>query len=120
MVTLFGGKPATFLDIGGGASDESIKKALNLVLNYPPVKVVFLNVLGGITRADDVARGVISALEDNKWDVNIVTRLTGTNEEEGQRLLDEAGIPYEISLEEAAKKAVAMCNEIKAKEVEAK
>ena len=82
--------------------------------------MVFLNVLGGITRADDVARGVISALEDNKWDVNIVTRLTGTNEEEGQRLLDEAGIPYEISLEEAAKKAVAMCNEIKAKEAEAK
>ena len=116
MVTLFGGKPATFLDIGGGASDESIKKALNLVLNYPPVKVVFLNVLGGITRADDVARGVIAALEDNKWDVNIVTRLTGTNEEEGQRLLEEAGIPYEISLEEAAKKAVAMCEEIKAKE----
>ena len=116
MVTLFGGKPATFLDIGGGASDESIKKALNLVLNYPPVKVVFLNVLGGITRADDVARGVIAALEDNKWDVNIVTRLTGTNEEEGQRLLEEAGIPYEISLEEAAKKAVAMCEEIKAQE----
>ena len=116
MVTLFGGKPATFLDIGGGASDESIKKALNLVLNYPPVKVVFLNVLGGITRADDVARGVIAALEDNKWDVNIVTRLTGTNEDEGQRLLEEAGIPYEISLEEAAKKAVELCEEIKAQE----
>ena len=78
--------------------------------------MVFLNVLGGITRADDVARGVIAALEDNKWDVNIVTRLTGTNEEEGQRLLEEAGIPYEISLEEAAKKAVAMCEEIKAQE----
>jgi succinyl-CoA synthetase beta subunit len=89
---------------------------LNLVLNYPPVKVVFLNVLGGITRADDVARGVIAALEDNKWDVNIVTRLTGTNEEEGQRLLEEAGIPYEISLEEAAKKAVELCEEIKAQE----
>ena len=78
--------------------------------------MVFLNVLGGITRADDVARGVIAALEDNKWDVNIVIRLTGTNEEEGQRLFDEAGIPYEVSLEEAAKKAVEMCNEIKAEE----
>ena len=77
MFTLFGGKPATFLDIGGGASDESIKKALNLVLNYPPVKVVFLNVLGGITRADDVARGVIAALEDNKWDVNEVYKQNG-------------------------------------------
>ncbi|MBQ6813902.1 MAG: ADP-forming succinate--CoA ligase subunit beta [Methanobrevibacter sp.] len=120
MVTLYGGKPATFLDIGGGASEDSIQKALNLVLNYSPVKVVFLNVLGGITRADDVARGVIAALDASKRKVNIVIRLTGTNEEEGQRLFDEAGIPYEVSLEEAAKKAVAMCEEIKAKEAEAK
>ncbi len=116
MVTLNGGKPATFLDIGGGASDDSIRMALDLVLNYAPVKVVFLNVLGGITRADDVARGVIASLNDSKRDVRIVIRLTGTNEEEGQRLLEEAGIPFEISMEEAAKKAVELCEEIKAKE----
>ncbi|MCQ2964409.1 MAG: ADP-forming succinate--CoA ligase subunit beta [archaeon] len=112
MIKLFGGKPATFLDIGGGASDEVIKKALSLVLNYAPVKVVFLNVLGGITRADDVARGVISALESSKRKINIVIRLTGTNEEEGQRLLEEAGIPYETSMEKAAKKAVEICNSL--------
>ena len=116
MITLYGGKPATFLDIGGGASEESIKMALNLVLNYSPVKVVFLNVLGGITRADDVAKGVIAALESSKRKVHMVIRLTGTNEEEGQRLLEEAGIPYEVSMEEAAQKAVELCEELKAQE----
>lgn len=112
MISLNGGKPATFLDIGGGSSETAIKKALSLVLNYPPVKVVFLNVLGGITRADDVARGVIKALEDSKNKVKIVIRLTGTNEEEGQRILKEAGIPYEISMEKAAKKAVEIRNSL--------
>lgn len=116
MITLYGGKPATFLDIGGGASEESIKMALDLVLNYSPVKVVFMNVLGGITRADDVAKGVIAALESSKRKVHMVIRLTGTNEEEGQRLLEEAGIPFEISMEEAAKKAVELCEELKAQE----
>ncbi len=112
MINLYGGKPATFLDIGGGSSEETIKKALNLVLNYPPVKVVFLNVLGGITRADDVARGVVEAIKSSKRDIPIVIRLTGTNEEEGQRILEEAGIPYEISMEKAAQKAVEICNSL--------
>ena len=84
-------------------------------MNYEPVKVVFLNVLGGITKADDVARGVIKALENVERDVPMVIRLTGTNEEEGQRLLEEAGISYETSMEKAALKAVEICNEIKAK-----
>ena len=113
MIKLNGGKPATFLDIGGGASDQIINQALNIVLNYDPVKVVFLNVLGGITKADDVARGVIKALDDNERKVGIVIRLTGTNEEEGQKLLEEAGIPYEVSMEKAAKKAVELCDSLK-------
>lgn len=116
MIKLNGGEPATFLDIGGGASEHVINQALNIVLNYDPVKVVFLNVLGGITKADDVARGVINALKQADREVHIVIRLTGTNEEEGQKLLEEAGIPYEISMENAAKKAVDLCNELKAKE----
>ena len=115
MIKLNGGEPATFLDIGGGASEQIIDQALNLVLNYEPVKVVFLNVLGGITKADDVARGVLKALEHCERKVPIVIRLTGTNEEEGQRILEEAGISYEISMEKAALKAVELCNEIKAK-----
>ena len=116
MIKLNGGEPATFLDIGGGASEQIINQALNIVLNYDPVKVVFLNVLGGITKADDVARGVIKAVEQSDREIHIVIRLTGTNEEEGQRLLEEAGIPYEISMEKAAKKAVDLCNELKAEE----
>ena len=116
MIKLNGGEPATFLDIGGGASEQIINQALNIVLSYDPVKVVFLNVLGGITKADDVARGVIKALEQSDRKIHIVIRLTGTNEEEGQRLLEEAGIPYEVSMEKAAKKAVDLCNELKASE----
>ncbi|MGZ7070034.1 MAG: ADP-forming succinate--CoA ligase subunit beta, partial [Methanobacterium sp.] len=72
----------------------------------PNVKVIFLNVLGGITRADDVAKGVINALNNANRKVPLVIRLTGTNEEEGQRILTEAGISYETSMEDAAKKAV--------------
>ncbi|WP_409200590.1 ADP-forming succinate--CoA ligase subunit beta [Methanobrevibacter sp. DSM 116169] len=113
MIKLKGGKPATFLDIGGGSSEATIKKALEMVINYEPVKVIFLNVLGGITRADDVAKGVIDVLNESDKKINIVIRLTGTNEEEGQRLLKEADIPYDISMEKAAEKAVEICNSLK-------
>ena len=111
MIKLYGGNPATFLDIGGGASSKNIEKAINLVLKYPKVKVIFLNVLGGITRADDVASGVINVLNNANRKVPMVIRLTGTNEEEGQRLLSEAGISFETSMEAAAKKAVELCNQ---------
>lgn len=106
MLKLYGGKAATFLDIGGGASKENIARALNIVISNHKVKVVFLNVLGGITRADDVANGVISVLEGAERKIPLVIRLTGTNEEEGQRILNEAGISFETSMEAAASKAV--------------
>ena len=112
MINLYGGKPATFLDIGGGASQESITRAINLVLSEPNVKVIFLNVLGGITRADDVAHGVVAVLNSADHKVPIVIRLTGTNEEEGQRILTEAEIPFETSMEEAAEKAVEICRSL--------
>ena len=112
MLKLYGGKPATVLDIGGGSSQENIVKALNIVISDPDVKTVFLNVLGGITRADDVARGVLDVLDATKHKVPIVIRLTGTNEEEGQRILKEAGVSYETSMEAAAKKAVELCKDI--------
>ncbi|HHY00862.1 MAG TPA: ADP-forming succinate--CoA ligase subunit beta [Methanothermobacter sp.] len=113
MLNLYGGKPATFLDIGGGASQKNIVRALNLVISNSNVKVVFLNVLGGITRADDVANGVITVLKNSKRDVPLVIRLTGTNEEEGQRILQKAGVNYETSMENAAKKAVEICDGLK-------
>ena len=109
MLKLYGGEPATFLDIGGGSSQEDISKALNLVISEPDVKTVFLNVLGGITRADDVARGVLDTLNASKRKVPLVIRLTGTNEAEGQKILTEAGVVYETSMEAAAKKAVEIC-----------
>jgi len=112
MLKLYGGKPATFLDIGGGASQENIARALNLVISNPNVKVVFLNVLGGITRADDVANGVITVLKGSEREVPLGIRLTGTNEKEGQRILKAAGINYETSMEAAAKKAVDICNSL--------
>lgn len=109
LLKLYGGRPATFLDIGGGASQKNIARALNLVISNPKVKVVFLNVLGGITRADDVANGVVEVLEGAERKVPLVIRLTGTNEEEGQRILTEVGVAFETSMEAAAKKAVEIC-----------
>ncbi len=109
MLRIYGGNPATFLDIGGGASTENIEKALNLVISDPDVKVVFLNVLGGITRADDVAKGIVNVLNASKRKIPLVIRLTGTNEEEGQRILTEAGVSFETSMEDAAKKATLLC-----------
>ena len=113
MLKLYGGDPATFLDIGGGSSRENIAKALNIVISDLDVKTVFLNVLGGITRADDVARGVLDVLESSKRKVPLVIRLTGTNEEEGQKILKDAGVSYETSMEAAAQKAVQLCIESK-------
>jgi succinyl-CoA synthetase beta subunit len=113
MLKLYGGSPATFLDLGmGGASPKTIGKALNQVISDEDVKVVFLNVLGGITRADDVAKGVLKLLDKSERKVPLVIRLTGTNEEEGQRILTEAGISFETSMEAAARKAVELCEKV--------
>lgn len=112
MLNIYGGEPATFLDIGGGASQENIARALNMVISDPDVKVVFLNVLGGITRADDVARGVLDVLDASQRKVPLVIRLTGTNEEEGRRILTEAGVSFETSMETAAQKAVEICQSL--------
>ena len=112
LIEYYGEKPATFLDVGGGASEENITKAINLVLKNPNAKVIFLNVLGGITRADDVAKAVVNVSNEAENKVPIVIRLTGTNEEEGQRILEENGIPYETSMEKAAQKAVSIMQEL--------
>lgn len=106
LINYYGEEPATFLDVGGGADEDNIKEAINLVLRNPHVKVIFLNVLGGITRADDVAKAVIKVKEEKHSKIPIVIRLTGTNEEEGQKLLRENNIDFETSMEKAAKKAV--------------
>lgn len=107
VVKLYGGEPANFLDIGGGAGKDKVKVALQIILEDPNVKAVMINIFGGITRVDEVARGIIAALEEVKTDVPMVARLTGTNEEEGRKLLAESRLIPAATLAEAAQKAVA-------------
>jgi succinyl-CoA synthetase beta subunit len=109
MAKLFGGSPANFLDIGGGAKAETVAAALRIILADPNVRAVLLNIFGGITRCDEVAMGILSALKDVRLDLPMVVRLVGTNEEDGRRLLQEANLPNMVTamtLAEAARKAV--------------
>ena len=109
MTKLFGGAPANFLDIGGGAKAETVAMALRIILSDPNVKAVLFNIFGGITRCDEVARGILAALGEVRVDLPMVVRLVGTNEEEGRALLDAANIPHmetARTLAEAARKAV--------------
>ena len=107
-VMLYGGHAGNFLDLGGGASPERIGKAVEFVLKDSRVKALFVNVLGGITRCDDTAKGIIDARKKLNDKKPIVVRMMGTNEEEGKRLLHEAGIETDDTMEEAAQKAVAL------------
>ena len=107
-VTLLGGKPANFLDLGGGASPERIETAVTFVIKDPRVKTVFVNILGGITKCDDTALGIIETRRRLGSEKPIVVRMMGTNEEEGKRLLEEAGIETLDTMEEAAERAVAL------------
>lgn len=107
VVKMYGGEPANFLDIGGGAGKEKVKAALQIILADPNVKAVMFNIFGGITRVDEVARGIIAALEEVKTDVPMVARLTGTNEVEGRKLLEGSVLISAVSLADAAQKAVA-------------
>jgi succinyl-CoA synthetase beta subunit len=107
-VTLQGGRPANFLDLGGGASAESIARGVEFVLSDPRVRALFVNILGGITRCDETARGIVEARLETGAEMPIVVRLMGTNEEEGRRLLAEAGVDTLDTMEEAARTVVAL------------
>lgn len=106
LLTLYGGRPANFLDVGGGASSDRIAAALRIVALDPNVSVIFMNILGGITRCDEVAKGILEAKRILRLEKQIVIRLSGTKEEEGRRILEEAGIHAISNMEEAAKKVV--------------
>lgn len=107
IIKLFGGDPANFLDIGGGAKAEQVATALQLILSDAHVKAVLFNIFGGITRGDEVARGIIAALDRIQTDVPMVVRLAGTNAEEGKEILSAANMETATTLSEAARKAVA-------------
>jgi succinyl-CoA synthetase beta subunit len=105
-VMLQGGKAANFLDLGGGATPERIGKAVKFVLGDERTKALFVNVLGGITRCDHTAQGIVSARKELGSDKPIVVRMMGTNEEEGKTILKENGIDTLDSMEEGARMAV--------------
>jgi succinyl-CoA synthetase beta subunit len=106
----YGGSPANFLDIGGGAREDKVEAALRIILSDPNVKSVMFNIFGGITRGDDVARGIVKVLGQMKPDVPMVVRLVGTNAEEGRRILEDANLNAAKTLDEAAQKAVELAN----------
>jgi succinyl-CoA synthetase beta subunit len=106
IIKLFGGEPANFLDIGGGANAEKVAAALRIILQDKNVKAVLFNIFGGITRGDEVAKGILEALKTVKTSVPMVVRLAGTNAAEGRALLADANMITAETLAEAAQKAV--------------
>ncbi|MEM2911083.1 MAG: ADP-forming succinate--CoA ligase subunit beta [Candidatus Bathyarchaeia archaeon] len=108
VIQSYGGKPANFLDVGGGASSVKMAEALKIVLSDPNMEVVLINILGGVTRCDEIARGIIEAKEKLGAKKPFIIRLMGTKEEEGKHMLAQAGMYVMDDMEEAAKLAVKM------------
>jgi succinyl-CoA synthetase beta subunit len=107
LVKLAGGEPANFLDIGGGAKQDKVTAAFRIILDDPNVKAILINIFGGITRGDEVARGIVEARQALTRDVPMVVRIVGTNSEEAKPILAEANLITADSLDDAAAKAVA-------------
>jgi len=110
ILHLLGGEAANFLDVGGSADAERIAGALKLILTDPAVKVIFINIFGGILRCDIFARGLLEAVKQAEARVPLVVRLIGTNQEEGKRILNGSGLSFTVddNLESAAARAVAI------------
>ena len=108
IIKLEGGEPANFLDVGGGATEEKVKKAFNIILSDKKVRSVLVNIFGGIMRCDTIARGVIAAAKEASINVPLVVRLEGTNVEKGLEILSKSGLNIisADNLSDAAKKAV--------------
>lgn len=112
MIKLYGGEPANFLDIGGSSNPQKIIEAMKLLLSDKHVKVVLVNIFGGITRCDDVAKGLIEAFKELDTDIPIVIRLTGTNEAEGRALLEGTRFTVGTSMADAGHKAVEIASKL--------
>jgi len=108
-IVVHGGRPANFLDVGGGASPEKVANAFRIVLKDPNVRAILVNIFAGINRCDWIAQGVVQATRDQQVEVPVVVRLAGTNVEEGKRILDESGLALiqADDLDDAAAKAIA-------------
>ena len=108
-ISFHGGKPANFLDVGGGASPEKVGNAFRIVLQDPNVKIILVNIFAGINRCDWIAEGLVQAMRDQEISVPIVVRLAGTNVEKGAPILQESGFPFIMAdnLDDAATKVMA-------------
>lgn len=111
MIKLYGGNPSNFLDIGGSSNPTKVIEAMKLLLSDKDVKVVLINIFGGITRCDDVAKGLIEAFDQLKTDIPIVIRLTGTNEKEGRELLKGTKFHIAETMGDAGRMAVELVNQ---------
>ena len=106
LVKRYGGEPANFLDIGGSSNPEKVVSAMEIILSDSKVRAILINIFGGITRCDDVANGLVQALNKLKPSVPVVVRLTGTNEKEAQRILASVDLPTADTLDAGVKKAI--------------
>jgi succinyl-CoA synthetase beta subunit len=111
LVKYYGGEPANFLDIGGSSNPDKVVAALEIITADPSVKAILFNIFGGITRCDDVANGIVEATRRIDIEPPIVIRLTGTNEEEAIRILENEGFSAYTSMDEVVEKAVALAEE---------
>jgi len=111
LVKHFGGQPSNFLDIGGSSNPAKVTAAMKIILSDPHVKAILFNIFGGITRCDDVARGIVTALGEMDVKVPVVIRLTGTNEQEAREILSGAGLTATTSMDEGVQAVVARAQE---------
>lgn len=110
-VTLYGGNPANFCDLGGGAEKDRVTNAIDIVLSNKNVKGVFINIMGGITRCDEIAKGIIEYKNIKRIDIPFVIRMVGTREDEGRKICESNGIPVMLTMDEAAKMIVRLVKE---------
>jgi len=111
MVKRYGAEPANFLDIGGSSNPQKVIVAMKIILEDPNVKTVLFNIFGGITRCDDVARGIVQAVKKLKPKVPIVVRVTGTNEKEARAILEEVHLPVADSMDAVVRQAIELAEQ---------
>ena len=118
LIKLRGAEPANFLDVGGGATSEMVKHGLKILLSDKDLKVIFINIFGGILRCDTLALGVVEAAKELKIDLPVVIRLEGTNVNTGREILAESGLTFTVasSLKEAAEKVAVILKQVDSKQ----
>jgi succinyl-CoA synthetase beta subunit len=116
-IKLYGGSPANFLDVGGGATAEKVTAAFKIMLSNPKVKAILVNIFGGIMKCDTIATGVVAAAREVKLSVPLVVRMKGTNEDLGKKILKDSGLPIisADNMAQAGERVVAAIRKKKAK-----